>query len=145
MNDKKIPVWFRYYDTRGVAGISVTHITADAADKLIDMLDNAQPCAHDCMRLVSVQYYRTKFLDTAGNVPSYRSLVLNRPRYPFNLTQDGRILPRGICMKRARSDWGTAIKQCIDNMATGKCLDEYVCNTIGAALYPQLYGNKKER
>ena len=38
-----------------------------------------------------------------------------------------------------------AMYECAKNIASGKCADEYIRQTIGRELFPKLYANKKQR
>lgn len=47
------------------------------------------------------------------------------------------------CVRDGKVPGAIPHKTCAHNLVAGKCVDEYMRNTVGAVLFPQFYGKEK--
>lgn len=78
----------------------------------------------------------------ALNVPS---TVFAKSSLNISITHDGiaPFRPRFKCACGAQTNQPGQYKICAKNLAAGKCADEFMRCTVGAHLYPELYGTKQ--
>lgn len=115
-------------------------ISADTANAFLSALSAAHPADNACIKTLSAEYTDSV---TFGHLPgqcSYRKLEL-RDMWWLN---DNCILP---CATNKRPDisYEQRMRICARNLRKGKCCDTFIRQTLGAALFPKLYKNEKQR
>ena len=116
--------------------INLGAVSVPQAQEIMDKFNNTTVAPNACIKTLYLEYSdRARF----GNVPSFG------PRYS-SLNLDGLFYydTKPQCAKTNRKmDDTSKLKYCARSLRAGKCCDEFIKNTLGAALYPQHYGKQK--
>ena len=116
--------------------INLGAISVPQAQEIMDKFNNAAVAPNACIKTLCLEYNdQARF----GNVPSFG------PRYS-SLDLDGLFYcdTNPQCKKTIRKmDELSKLKHCARSLRAGKCCDEFIKNTLGAALFPQHYGKQK--
>ena len=140
-SEKNIPVTFVAYEPYESFAAPVAllgDISIDQAKQLLDTFDNATPGPDACICSMTLQFTdRTRFGHKPNKGLRYQALELDGMFYPDRNPHCGKPNKR---MTEAQK-----IKRCANNLRSGKCQDDFIRQTIGALLFPQYYGNTKQK
>ena len=116
--------------------INLGGISVETAQKIMDAFNTNDVAPNACIKTLSMEYKDTvRFGQTPSFGPRYSTLDLDGLFYCDTYPQ---------CKKTIRKmDNVSKLKHCARNLRAGKCTDEFIKNTLGAALYPQHYGKQK--
>ncbi|MFQ6702588.1 MAG: hypothetical protein ACLRFO_00085 [Alphaproteobacteria bacterium] len=140
-SEKNIPVHFVSYEPHEhFPDIIATlgHISEAERQSLMSAFNTKTSAPNACIKTLCLEYSdKARF----GNVPSFG------PRYS-SLNLDGLFYydTKPQCAKTNRKmDNTSKLKYCARNLKDGKCVDEFIRNTLGAILYPQHYAMEKQK
>ena len=140
-SEKNIPVHFVSYEPyEHFPDIVATlgHISEAERQSLMSAFNTKTPAPNACIRSMTLEYSdHTFFGRVPGNCDRYRSLELSNMFYFDKMPQCQK------CSKNIKET--TKIKRCARNLKDGKCVDEFIRNTLGAILYPQHYAMEKQK
>ena len=129
-------VTYEQYESIPTNSINLGAISVPQAQEIMDTFNNATVAPNACIKTLCMEYSdRARF----GQAPSfglrYSSLDLDGLFYCDTNPQ---------CKKTIRKmDELSKLKHCARSLRAGKCCDEFIKNTLGAALFPQHYGKQK--
>ena len=129
-------VTYEAYETAPTNVINLGAITTDQAQELLDTFNTSDVAPNACIKTLSMEYKDSaRFGMTPGFGPRYSSLDIDGLFYCDTYPQ---------CKQTIRkTNEISKLKHCARNLRAGKCTDEFIKNTLGAALYPQHYGKQK--
>ena len=138
-NKKNISVCFAKYEPYEHIP-DICHVLGKISDddlkKIMDTFSdkNAQP--HSCILHMSLDFHdQAVFGHPPWDHKRHRVLELsNMFHYNTKCNKHGPEL-----------DETAKIKRCARNLQNGKCVDEFIRNTLGAILYPQHYAMEKQK
>ena len=139
MTDKPIGVCFNMLDKNGntINGLytEMSHITLSQANQIIKNLSQS-PYPMRKFGLCKM----TATLSSDG-----KTLNINRTFDSETLDDEGHIFMH--CAGTWCSCPEIIHKKCIKNLCNGKCKNQYMCETVGAILFPELYKryNQKQK
>lgn len=116
--------------------INLGGISVEQAQKIMDTFNTNGVAPNACIKTLSMEYKDSvRFGQMPGFGPRYSTLDLNGLFYCDTHPQ---------CKQISRKmNEVSKLKHCARNLRAGKCTDEFIKNTLGAALYPQHYGKQK--
>ena len=114
------------------------YISDEDALKLLDAFNTSDVAPNACIKTLSLALSdKVSFGHIPGYGARYRSLDIDGLFYYDTKPQ---------CAKTNRKMNNTSkLKCCARNLRAGKCTDEFIKNTLGAALFPQHYGKNKQK
>ena len=124
------------YESMPTNIINLGAITTDQAQELLDTFNTSDVAPNACIKTLSMEYKDSaRFSMTPGSGPRYSSLDIDGLFYCDTYP---------LCNQTIRkTNEISKLKCCARNLRNGKCTDEFIKNTLGAALYPQHYGKQK--
>ena len=133
----KIPVYFiahEMYEEYPQNVFLMGKITREEAYNLMDSLSAHHPSKTACIQSANIHFSDwAQFGNKSEKNPRYTALNIDGMFYPDAMPQ---------CEKCKDSDV-TKVRCCARNLRKGKCQDKFIKNTLGALLYPKLYGKGK--
>ncbi len=112
--------------------------TVQNSPKLQELLGTNDVAPNACIKTLSMTLNdQVNFGHIPGGASRYRSLDIDGLFYLDTNPQ---------CVKNTNTRKWTDKKKllcCARNLRNGKCTDEFIKNTLGAALFPQHYGKQK--
>lgn len=94
---------------------------------------------------MSIDFHDTmSFGCMPGRGARYRALDLSNQFYFYEVSDNKTPAP---CMPdgKAPKTENAMLRACAHKLRCGKCRDEFIRNTLGAALFPQHYANEKQK
>lgn len=147
MPQKKIDVVFHvpHYDDNIGTSVRITRITPAALRQLQESVANATLPDDACPASLSIRYEdEMSFLD--GGARKNKTTGRRRTVTICNLFYLAQY--RGKCPAcgnaGAKSELALT-RHCATNLRAGRCRDEFMRRTLGAALFPQFYLNEKQK
>lgn len=140
-NRKDISVNFVLYEPYETFPDIVAHlgkISDNDLNKIMSAFNTSAIAPNACIKSLDLNYQdNVKFGRIPGNSKRDRTLELDSMFY-FDTTP--------MCGKpNCKLDNTAKIKRCARNLKNGKCVDEFIRNTLGAVLYPQHYAKDKQK
>lgn len=149
MQQRKIDVVFYippFYSDGFGTRIPLTRVTPGQLKQLQESVANATlPLTNACPTSMTIRYEdQMSFLygDARKEKISGRRRVLEISDL-FYLAEYGTHCP--ACGDKKIKSELAATKYCAKNLRMGRCRDEFMRNTIGAALFPQFYAKDKQK
>lgn len=142
MPQRKISVVFYAPDYEIRVFVPVTRITPDQLKQLQQNIANAKLPSDSCICSLSIKYQdEMSFLDGGAR----RDHITGR-RHTLEISDLFYLKENApaCCAHSFRTDSGF-MHNCARNLRAGRCRDEFMRNTIGAALFPALYGKDKQK
>lgn len=145
---KKIGVFFTHYlpyDTMPHTYIGLGQITPDQLDTILDEFAKNASRPHTCIKTMSIEFTDSQsFGRLPGNEKRNRTLALSNMFYFYDVTDSKDYAPCMIGKKQPQTE-DAMVRACANNLRCGKCRDEFIRRTLGAALFPQFYAKDKQK
>ena len=125
-------VAYEPYEQSPTTIVNLGAISVEVANSIMDAFNTNNVTPNACIKTLSLEYTdQVRFGQIPGFGPRYSTLDLSNLFYCDVYPQ---------CKKTIRKmDDVSKLKHCARNLRAGKCTDEFIKNTLGAALYPQHY------
>ena len=121
--------------TLGLYEHTLGTITPDQAKQLSDAINNHHNTPNACINGIITQEYKTEnwlhTFQTTDNELLITHLFWQNPKRPL------------CCNRKQTKNHVALTKMCARNLTLGKCRDEFMRNTLGKILFPNIYNNQK--
>lgn len=136
----KVQVYLSYGDLNYCAHKKLGTLTIDEVLDLQKRLAQISPTQIQCPNFISArfEYYNDIFRGDKMPQPTYIKYTLHAT---FKYADDR----AKCCQKYLLRNAPQMTKMCAHNLRTGKCQDEFMRQTIGAIMFPKLYGKDKQK